>query len=80
MHAQLRHLVELSRQPNITIQVLPFGEGWHPATTGSFRILEFPEDVHSPVAFMETQAGDKLPTTCPAWLRCVTARTRTARL
>jgi transcriptional regulator with XRE-family HTH domain len=58
MHGQLRHLVELGRQPNITIQVLPFGEGWHPGTTGSFQILEFPEDVHSPVAFMETQAGD----------------------
>jgi Domain of unknown function (DUF5753)/Helix-turn-helix domain len=58
MHAQLRHLIEMSRKPNITIQVLPFSEGWHPGTLGSFQILEFPEGVHSPVAFMETQAGD----------------------
>jgi transcriptional regulator with XRE-family HTH domain len=58
MRAQLRHLVELSRRPNITIQVLPFSEGWHPGTTGSFQILEFPEEVHSPVAYIVSQAGD----------------------
>lgn len=57
MRAQLRHLVELSKRPNLTIQVLPYGEGWHPGTTGSFSILEFPEGVHSPVAYVESQAG-----------------------
>jgi transcriptional regulator with XRE-family HTH domain len=58
MRAQLRHLVELTKQPNITIQVLPFSEGWHPGTTGSFSILEFPEGIHSPVAYIISQAGD----------------------
>ncbi len=58
MRAQLRHLVDLSRRPNITLQVLPYSEGWHPGTTGSFHILEFPEAVHSPVAYIESQAGD----------------------
>jgi transcriptional regulator with XRE-family HTH domain len=58
MHAQLRHLIETSRQPNVTIQVLPFSEGHHPGTTGSFSILEFPEGVHSPVAYVLSQAGD----------------------
>jgi len=58
MRMQLKRLVELSRQSNITIQVLPFGEGWHPGTTGSFQILEFPEAVHSPVAYIVSQAGD----------------------
>jgi transcriptional regulator with XRE-family HTH domain len=58
MRAQLRHLIELGKRPNITIQVLPFSEGWHPGTVGSFTILEFPEDVHSPVAYIEGQAGD----------------------
>jgi transcriptional regulator with XRE-family HTH domain len=58
MRAQLRHLMEIGKQPNITIQVLPYAEGWHPGTTGSFSILEFPEGVHSPVAYVESQAGD----------------------
>jgi hypothetical protein len=32
----------------------------HPGrgTLGSFNILEFPEDVHSPVVYAETVAGD----------------------
>lgn len=58
MRAQLRHLVDLSGRPNIELQVLPFGEGWHPGTTGSFSVLTFPENVHSPVAYVESQAGD----------------------
>jgi transcriptional regulator with XRE-family HTH domain len=58
IHEQLAHLVTLSKRPNITIQVLPFTEGHHPGTTGSFSILEFPEGVHSPVAYVVSQAGD----------------------
>lgn len=58
MKAQLLHLIEMSRRPNINIQVLPFSEGWHPGTTGSFSILEFPEDVHSPVAYVVSPGGD----------------------
>ena len=55
---QLRRLTEAALDAHITIQVLPFGEGWHPGTTGSFQILEFPEEVHSPVAYIVSQAGD----------------------
>lgn len=58
MRKQLLHLVELSERPNITIQVLPFSEGWHPGTFGSFNILEFPEAIHTPVVYVETIAGD----------------------
>jgi transcriptional regulator with XRE-family HTH domain len=58
MKAQLEHLVARAKLPNVTIQVLPFTEGSHPGTLGSIAILEFPEDVHSPVAYIETYAGD----------------------
>jgi len=58
IRAQLRHLVEMSKRPNITIQVLPFGEGWHPGTTGSFSILDFPEGIHTPVAYVVSPAGE----------------------
>ncbi|WP_405115338.1 helix-turn-helix domain-containing protein [Micromonospora sp. NBC_01405] len=58
MRAQLHHLIEMSDRPNIELQVLPFSEGWHPGTVGSFSILEFPEDIHSPVVYVVSQAGD----------------------
>lgn len=58
IRAQLRHLVEMSKRPNITLQVLPFGEGWHPGTTGSFSILDFPEGIHTPVAYVVSPAGE----------------------
>ncbi len=58
MRQQLDHLQEASALPNITIQVLPFTEGGHPGTLGSIAILDFPLDVHSPVAYVESFAGD----------------------
>lgn len=58
MAAQLRHLIEMSKRPNVTIQVLPFSEGWHPGSTGSFSILEFPEGIHSPVGYIVSPAGE----------------------
>ncbi len=58
MHMQLEHLIEVGRRPNVTIQVLPYSEGWHPGTLGAFSILEFPEEVHTPVAYVLSFAGD----------------------
>jgi transcriptional regulator with XRE-family HTH domain len=58
MRAQLEHLIQVSHRGNVTVQVLPFSEGGHPGTLGSLAILEFPEEVHSPVAYVETFAGD----------------------
>jgi hypothetical protein len=58
MHEQLDHLISASQLPNVTVQVLPFSEGGHPGTLGSIAILEFPVDVHSPVAYVESFAGD----------------------
>lgn len=58
MKDQLDHLIEASKLPNVTVQVLPFTEGGHPGTLGSIAILDFPDDVHSPVAYVESFAGD----------------------
>jgi transcriptional regulator with XRE-family HTH domain len=41
MRAQLRHLIEMSERPNITIQVIPFKAGGHAAAGGSFSLLRF---------------------------------------
>ena len=41
----------------MTVQVLPFSAGVHPAMDGSYCILGFPE-VHDPdVVYLENQAG-----------------------
>ncbi|HEX7658382.1 MAG TPA: Scr1 family TA system antitoxin-like transcriptional regulator [Pseudonocardiaceae bacterium] len=45
MRAQLDKLVELSRRPNITLQVLPFAAGAHPGGDGTFAILSFPAEL-----------------------------------
>jgi hypothetical protein len=58
MREQLRHLVEMSAKPNVTIQILPYSEGAHAGMLGSVAILEFAEEIHSPVAYVETLAGD----------------------
>jgi transcriptional regulator with XRE-family HTH domain len=42
MRAQLRHLIDVAHLPNVTLQVLPFSAGVHPATSGTFIVLKFP--------------------------------------
>ncbi len=48
MRAQLAHIKAMSERPNITLRILPFAAGEHPATHGAFSLLEFPdpEDPH----------------------------------
>jgi hypothetical protein len=55
MKEQLRHLREAAEKPNITIQVLPFAAGAHPAMDGGFVIVEFPERADSNVVYIEGQ-------------------------
>jgi transcriptional regulator with XRE-family HTH domain len=41
MRAQLDKLIEAAQRPNITLQVLPFSSGLHPAMYGPFRVFRF---------------------------------------
>jgi transcriptional regulator with XRE-family HTH domain len=43
MRVQLEHLLELSALPNVSLQVIPFSGGAHPAMDLPFVILVFPE-------------------------------------
>ena len=52
MRHQLDHLLELSSLPNVTIQVLPFGAGAHPAMGNPFAILGFPERADPDVVYV----------------------------
>jgi transcriptional regulator with XRE-family HTH domain len=55
MAAQLQHLTVVADSPNVTLQVLPFATGAHPAMESMFNILEF--DVVSPVVYVEGLMG-----------------------
>lgn len=57
MRAQLERLAELSAVPNVTIQVLPFSAGVHPAMDGSYSVLGFPMPSDPAVVYLENQAG-----------------------
>jgi transcriptional regulator with XRE-family HTH domain len=41
MRAQLDWLIEMSRRPNVTMQVISYAAGAHPGMDSTFRILEF---------------------------------------
>lgn len=57
MRRQLEHLCEASLMPNVTLQVLEFASGLHPALNGPFAIIEFPERFDPDVVYSEGVAG-----------------------
>ncbi|WP_030170053.1 helix-turn-helix domain-containing protein [Spirillospora albida] len=54
---QLEYIVERAKLPCVTIQVLSFRAGMHPAMDGPFEILGFPESLDLDVVYMESQTG-----------------------
>ena len=57
MRAQLNHLADASQWPNVTLQVLSFSSGLHPALNGPFAIIEFPERFDPDVVYTEGVGG-----------------------
>jgi hypothetical protein len=57
MRAQLRHLVQVARAPEVTIQVVPFARGGHAGASGSFTILRFDELYLPDVVYIEQLTG-----------------------
>ncbi|MFI6504681.1 helix-turn-helix domain-containing protein [Nonomuraea typhae] len=57
MRAQIEHLIEQMRQPNITVQVMPFDFGGHSAEGGAFSILRFPDRELPDVVYVEQLAS-----------------------
>jgi transcriptional regulator with XRE-family HTH domain len=53
MHAQIEHMITLSRRPNITIQVMPQAFGGHVAEGGAFSILRFDAQDLPDVVYLE---------------------------
>jgi transcriptional regulator with XRE-family HTH domain len=54
MRAQLQHLVEAAERPNVTVRILSFAAGAHPATNGAFSLLEFPDDDDPRIVSLDT--------------------------
>lgn len=57
MGGQLRHLLEMTKLDNITIQLLAFDAGAHVAMTGAFTMLRFPDELEMNAVFLEHDHG-----------------------
>ena len=53
MRSQLEKLIEGTKEPNITLQVMPFSSGGHAAEGGAFTIMRFPEVDLPDVVYLE---------------------------
>ena len=58
MRTQLKRLVDDAQRPNITVQVLPFSVGMHPATVSPFGVLAFPGSDDNDLVYVEGHLGD----------------------
>ena len=58
MAEQLGRLIEVSKLPNVTLQVLPFTSGEHPGMDGDFTILHYRESADPDVVYIENTGGD----------------------
>ncbi|MEV4108755.1 helix-turn-helix transcriptional regulator [Nonomuraea sp. NPDC049695] len=57
MRAQLEHLDRMAAQPNITVQVVPFTEGWAVGGVGPVTVLRFAQAGLRDVVYLEQLAG-----------------------
>jgi transcriptional regulator with XRE-family HTH domain len=57
MRGQLEHLMRPRDRANVTIQVLPFDAGVHPAVAGPFTIMSFPDPDDLGIVNVENATG-----------------------
>ena len=57
MQGQIERLMAATREPNITLQVLPFTFGGHAAEGGAFTMMRFPEPDMSDIVYIEQLTG-----------------------
>jgi transcriptional regulator with XRE-family HTH domain len=53
MRAQLERLIDASQLPNVTLQILSYGAGAHPAMASAFSILRFADQELPDVVYLE---------------------------
>jgi transcriptional regulator with XRE-family HTH domain len=57
MAGQLDHLLEMTKRPNITIQVIPLDAGAYSPMAGPLILLRFPEEDEPEAAYVESLTG-----------------------
>ena len=57
MRAQLDRLIDANDQPGITVQVMPFTAGLHPAMHGVFYLLRFPDEQLPDIMYGESMTS-----------------------
>jgi transcriptional regulator with XRE-family HTH domain len=71
MRGQIGHMIELCQLRHVTIQVLPFSAGGHPAAGGAVTLLRFAEGYLPDVVYLEQLNSavyiDKPADTLPYW-------------
>jgi hypothetical protein len=53
MRGQLERLVDAAKLPNVTLQILPFAAGAHPAMVSAFSILRFADQELPDIVYLE---------------------------
>jgi transcriptional regulator with XRE-family HTH domain len=57
MRGQLAALIDAAEVPAVTIQVIPFAAGWHPALYGMFWMFRFPDQEMPDIVYSEGLTG-----------------------
>lgn len=57
MRDQLAHIAEVAARPTVTVQVLPYAAGAHPAMLGSFTVMKFPGPADRDIVYLEAETG-----------------------
>ena len=58
MHDQLEKLIELARQPHVTVQLLRFSEGAHAGLDGPFYIIRYLEPTDRDIVYFEHSGSE----------------------
>jgi hypothetical protein len=64
MRDQFVHLIEMSQQPHITIQIVPYAAGGHSGPAGAFIIADLPAE--QSIVFMDDVSGGRVTEDGPA--------------
>ncbi|WP_405803379.1 helix-turn-helix domain-containing protein [Streptomyces sp. NBC_01187] len=57
MAAQLQKLVDVDNPPKLTVQLIPFGQGWHAGLDGAFSLYKYPDPMDLDVVNLDYLDG-----------------------
>lgn len=58
MNEQVKHLLEITTLPNVTLQVIPFEKGAHPGMPGAFMRLDFNDPAEPSLVYFDNDASE----------------------